>query len=120
MHFTLTKEGMYRSSRWTISRIKHTATRASTVTKSVAMLCIRAAGHRTAAPAGRLLRFLRLAVPPVCTFAAILAAGWVVTGGAGWLWLAVLASAGCCWNAALKGLWLHYPSGSASATVKKV
>ena len=28
------------------------------------------------------------------TFAAILAAGWVVTGGAGWLWLAVLASAG--------------------------
>ena len=42
----------------------------------------------------KLLRFLRLAVPPVCTFAAILAAGWVVTGGAGWLWLAVLASAG--------------------------
>ena len=42
----------------------------------------------------KLLRFLRLAVPPVCTFAAILAAGWVVTGDAGWLWLAVLASAG--------------------------
>ena len=42
----------------------------------------------------KLLRILRIAVPPVCTFAAILAAGWVVTGGAGWLWLAVLVSAG--------------------------
>lgn len=42
----------------------------------------------------KLLHILRIAVPPVCTFAAILAAGWVVTGGAGWLWLAVLASAG--------------------------
>lgn len=42
----------------------------------------------------KLLRILRIAVPPVCTFAAIMAAGWVVTGGAGWLWLAVLASAG--------------------------
>jgi len=30
----------------------------------------------------------------VCTFAAIMAAGWVVTGGAGWLWLAALASGG--------------------------
>ena len=28
------------------------------------------------------------------TFAAIRAAGWVVTGGAGWLWLAALASGG--------------------------
>ena len=42
----------------------------------------------------KLLRILRIAVPPVCTFAAIMAAGGVVTGGAGWLWLAVLASAG--------------------------
>ena len=42
----------------------------------------------------KLLRILRIAVPPVCTFAAILAAGWVVTGGAGWFWLAVLVSAG--------------------------
>ncbi len=31
-------------------------------------------------------------------FAAILAAGWVVTGGAGWLWLAVgWPLPGCCW-----------------------
>ena len=42
----------------------------------------------------KLLRILRIAVPPVCTFVAILAAGWLVTGGAGWLWLAVLVSAG--------------------------
>ena len=42
----------------------------------------------------KLLRILRIAMPPVCTFSAILAAGWVVTGGAGWLWLAVLVSAG--------------------------
>ena len=42
----------------------------------------------------KLLRIARIVLPPVCTFAAIMAAGWVVTGGAGWLWLAVLASAG--------------------------
>ena len=40
------------------------------------------------------LRGLRITWPPVCTFAAIMAAGWVVTGGAGWLWLAALASGG--------------------------
>ena len=42
----------------------------------------------------KLLRIARIVLPSVCTFAAIMAAGWVVTGGAGWLWLAVLASAG--------------------------
>jgi len=42
----------------------------------------------------KLLRIARIMLPPVCTFAAIMAAGWVVTGGAGWLWLAVLASGG--------------------------
>ena len=42
----------------------------------------------------KLLRIARIVLPPVCTFSAILAAGWVVTGGAGWLWLAVLVSAG--------------------------
>ena len=42
----------------------------------------------------KLLRIARIVLPPVCTFAAIMAAGWVVTGGAGWLWLAVLVSAG--------------------------
>ena len=42
----------------------------------------------------KLLRIARIVLPPVCTFAAIMAAGWVVTGGAGWLWLAALASGG--------------------------
>ena len=42
----------------------------------------------------KLLRIARIVLPPVCTFAAIMAAGWVVTGGAGWLWLAALAAAG--------------------------
>ena len=42
----------------------------------------------------KLLRIARIVLPPVCTFAAIMAAGWVVTGGAGWFWLAVLASGG--------------------------
>ena len=42
----------------------------------------------------KLLRIARIVLPPVCTFAAIMAAGWIVTGGAGWLWLAALASGG--------------------------
>ena len=42
----------------------------------------------------KLLRIARIVLPSVCTFAAIMAAGWVVTGGAGWLWLAALASGG--------------------------
>ena len=42
----------------------------------------------------RQLQVLRILLPAAFTFAAILAAGWVVTGGAGWLWLAALASGG--------------------------
>ena len=42
----------------------------------------------------RQLQVLRILLPAACTFAAILAAGWVATGGAGWLWLAALASGG--------------------------
>ena len=42
----------------------------------------------------KLLRIARIVLPPVCTFAAIMAAGWVVTGGTDWLWLAALAGAG--------------------------
>ena len=42
----------------------------------------------------KLLRIARIVLPPVFTFAAILAAGWVATGGADWLWLAALAAAG--------------------------
>ena len=42
----------------------------------------------------KLLRIMRIALPPVCIFAVIMAAGWVVTGGTDWLWLAALASGG--------------------------
>ena len=42
----------------------------------------------------RQLRILRILLPAAFTFAAILAAGWVATGGADWLWLAALAAAG--------------------------
>ena len=50
----------------------------------------------------KLLRVLRVLLPAACTFAVILAAGWVVTGGADWLWLAALAAAGV-----LAGRWFE-------------
>ena len=73
MQFALTKEGMYPE--FSLDGIAYKA-------------------YRNPPRREKLLRILRLAVPSVCTFAAILAAGWVVTGGAGWLWLAVLVSVG--------------------------
>ena len=42
----------------------------------------------------RQLRVLRVLLPAACTFAAILTAGWIATGGTDWLWLAALAAAG--------------------------
>ena len=42
----------------------------------------------------RQLRALRILLPAAFTFAAILAAGWIATGGTDWLWLAALAAAG--------------------------
>ena len=42
----------------------------------------------------RQLRGLRVLLPAACTFAAILTAGWMATGGTDWLWLAALAAAG--------------------------
>ena len=50
----------------------------------------------------KLLRVLRVFLPAACTFAVILAAGWVVTGGADWLWLGALAAAGV-----LAGRWFE-------------
>ena len=50
----------------------------------------------------KLLRVLRVLLPAACTFAVILAAGWVVTGGADWLWLGALAAAGV-----LAGRWFE-------------
>ena len=41
-----------------------------------------------------LLQLVRVVLPAVCTFAVILGAGAVVTGGTDWLWLAALAGVG--------------------------
>ena len=41
-----------------------------------------------------LLQLVRVVLPAVCTFAVILGAGAVATGGTDWLWLAALAGAG--------------------------
>lgn len=95
MQFTLTKEGMYPE--FLLDGIAYKAYRnPGKYRDEICCDAVHPEQLDTGLPLRRekLLRFLRLAVPPVCTFAAILAAGWVVTGGAGWLWLAVLASAG--------------------------
>ena len=95
MLFTLTKEGMYPE--FLLDGIAYKAYRnPGKYRDEICCDAVHPEQLDTGLPLRRekLLRFLRLVVPPVCTFAAILAAGWVVTGGAGWLWLAVLASAG--------------------------
>ena len=95
MLFTLTKEGMYPE--FLLDGIAYKAYRnPGKYRDEICCDAVHPEQLDTGLPLRRekLLRFLRLAVPPVCTFAAILAAGWVVTGGAGWLWLAVLVSAG--------------------------
>ena len=95
MLFTLTKEGMYPE--FSLDDIPYKAYRnPGKYRDEICCDAVHPEQLDTGLPLRRekLLRFLRLAVPPVCTFAAILVAGWVVTGGAGWLWLAVLASAG--------------------------
>ena len=95
IQFTLTKEGMYPE--FSLDGIAYKAYR--NPGKYRDEICCDAM-HPEQLDAGlppkreKLLRILRIAVPPVCTFAAIMAAGWLVTGGAGWLWLAVLVSAG--------------------------
>ena len=95
MLFTLTKEGMYPE--FLLDGIAYKAYRnPGKYRDEICCDALHPEQLDTGLPPQRekLLHILRLAVPPVCTFAAILAAGWVVTGGAGWLWLAVLASAG--------------------------
>ena len=95
MQFALTKEGMYPE--FSLDGIAYKAYR--NPGKYRDEICCDAM-HPAQLDAGlpprreKLLRILRIAMPPVCTFSAILAAGWLVTGGAGWLWLAVLVSAG--------------------------
>lgn len=95
MQLSLTKEGMYPE--FSLDGILYKAYR--NPGKYRDEICCDAASPEqlnTGLPSRRekLLRIARIVLPPVCTFAAIMAAGWVVTGGAGWLWLAALASGG--------------------------
>ena len=121
MQFTLTKEGMYRSFCWTTSRISLPQPGQVPGRDLLRCCASRAAGRRTAAPAGEAAALFA----PRCAAGMYLcrhSGGGVggdrrrrlaLAGGAG--------SAGYCWDAALKnGCKVHYPSGSASATVKKV
>ena len=95
MQFALTKEGMYPE--FSLDDIPYKAYR--NPGKYRDEICCDAV-HPEQLDTGlssrreKLLRIARIMLPPVCTFAAIMAAGWVVTGGAGWFWLAVLASGG--------------------------
>ena len=95
MQFSLEKEGMYPE--FSLDGIPYKAYR--NPGKYRDEICCDAVHPKqldTGLPSRRekLLRIARIVLPPVCTFAAIMAAGWVVTGGAGWLWLAALASGG--------------------------
>ena len=95
MQFSLEKEGMYPE--FTLDGIPYKAYRVSGKYRDQ-INCD--AVHPEQLDPGlpprreKLLCIARIVLPPVCTFAAIMAAGWVVTGGAGWLWLAALASGG--------------------------
>ena len=95
MRFDLTKEGMYPEC--SLDGIPYKAYRnPGKYRDEICCDAVHPEQLDTGLPPRRekLLRILRIAVPPVCTFAAILAAGWVTTGGAGWFWLAALAAAG--------------------------
>ena len=95
MQFSLEKEGMYPE--FSLDDISYKAYRnPGKYRDEICCDAVHPEQLDTGLPPRRekLLRIARIMLPPVCTFAAIMAAGWVVTGGAGWLWLAVLASAG--------------------------
>ena len=95
MQFSLEKEGMYPE--FSLDGIPYKAYRnPGKYRDEICCDAVHPEQLDTGLPSRRekLLRIARIVLPPVFTFAAILAAGWVVTGGAGWLWLAALASGG--------------------------
>ena len=95
MQFSLEKEGMYPE--FSLDGIPYKAYRnPGKYRDEICCDAVHPEQLDTGLPSRRekLLRIARIVLPPVCTFAAIMAAGWVVTGGAGWLWLAALAAAG--------------------------
>ena len=95
MQLSLTKEGMYPE--FSLDGILYKAYRnPGKYRDEVCCDAVHPEQLNTGLPSRRerQLRVLRVLLPAACTFAAIMAAGWVVTGGAGWLWLAALASGG--------------------------
>lgn len=95
MQFSLEKEGMYPE--FSLDGILYKAYR--NPGKYRDEICCDAASPEqlnTGLPSRRerQLQVLRILLSAAFTFAAILAAGWVATGGADWLWLAALAAAG--------------------------
>lgn len=95
MQFSLEKEGMYPE--FSLDGILYKAYRnPGKYRDEICCDAVHPEQLDTGLPSRRekLLRIARIVLPPVCTFAAILAAGWVATGGADWLWLAALAAAG--------------------------
>ena len=95
MQLSLTKEGMYPE--FSLDDISYKAYRnPGKYRDEICCDAVHPEQLDTGLPSRRekLLRIARIVLPPVFTFAAILAAGWVATGGADWLWLAALAAAG--------------------------
>ena len=95
MQFSLEKEGMYPE--FSLDGIPYKAYRnPGKYRDEICCDAVHPEQLDTGLPSRRekLLRIARIVLPPVFTFAAILAAGWVATGGADWLWLAALAAAG--------------------------
>ncbi len=93
MQFSLEKEGMYPE--FSLDDISYKAYRnPGKYRDEICCDAVHPEQLDTGSRREKLLRIARIVLPPVCTFAAIMAAGWVVTGGAGWLWLAALASGG--------------------------
>lgn len=95
MQFALTKKGMYPE--FSLDGIPYKAYRnPGKYRDEICCDTVHPEQLDTGLPSRRekLLRIARIVLPPVCVFAAIMAAGWAVTGGTDWLWLAALASGG--------------------------
>ena len=95
MQFSLEKEGMYPE--FSLDGIPYKAYRnPGKYRDEICCDTVHPEQLDTGLPSRRekLLRIARIVLPPVCVFAAIMAAGWAVTGGTDWLWLAALASGG--------------------------
>ena len=95
MQLSLTKEGMYPE--FSLDGIPYKAYRnPGKYRDEICCDAVHPEQLNTGLPSRRerQLRVLRVLLPAACTFAAILTAGWIATGGTDWLWLAALAAAG--------------------------